>query len=53
MKLGLMLGYSGKTIDLPMEGILEAERLGFDSAWVAEAWGSDTISVASWVLAAH
>jgi len=51
MKLGLMLGYSGKTIDLPMEGILEAERLGFDSAWVAEAWGSDSVSVASWVLA--
>jgi F420-dependent oxidoreductase-like protein len=25
--------------------------MGFDSAWVAEAWGSDTISVASWVLA--
>jgi len=51
MKLGLMLGYSGRTIDLPMDGILAAERLGFDSAWVAEAWGSDTISVASWVLA--
>ena len=51
MKLGLMLGYSGRTIDLPMEGILAAERMGFDSAWVAEAWGGDTISVASWVLA--
>ena len=51
MKLGLMLGYSGRTIDLPMDGILAAERLGFDSAWVAEAWGSDAVSVASWVLA--
>ena len=51
MKLGLMLGYSGRHIDLPMDGILAAERMGFDSAWVAEAWGSDTISVASWVLA--
>ncbi len=46
-----MLGYSGRTIDLPMDEILAAERMGFDSAWVAEAWGSDTISVASWVLA--
>ncbi len=46
-----MLGYSGRQIDLPMDGILAAERMGFDSAWVAEAWGSDTISVASWVLA--
>lgn len=51
MKLGLMLGISGRTIDLPMDGILEAERLGFESAWVGEAWGSDTVSVASWVLA--
>ena len=51
MKLGLMLGYSGRNIDLPLEGILAAERIGFDSAWVAEAWGSDTISVASWILA--
>jgi F420-dependent oxidoreductase-like protein len=34
-----------------MDGILAAERLGFDSAWVAEAWGSDAVSVASWVLA--
>lgn len=51
MNLGLMLGYSGRAIDLPMDGILAAERMGFDSAWVAEAWGSDTISIASWVLA--
>ena len=51
MKLGLLLGYSGKTIDLPMDYILEAERLGFDSAWVAEAWGNDTVSAATWILA--
>jgi F420-dependent oxidoreductase-like protein len=51
MKLGLLLGYSGKTIDLPMDLILEAERLGFDSAWVAEAWGNDTVSAAAWILA--
>lgn len=51
MNLGLLLGYSGKTIDLPMDIILEAERLGFDSAWVAEAWGNDTVSAAAWVLA--
>lgn len=51
MKLGLLLGYSGKAINLSMEQILEAERLGFDSAWVAEAWGNDTVSAAAWVLA--
>ena len=51
MKLGLMLGYSGKHVKLPMEMILEAERLGFDSVWTAEAYGSDAVSPAAWVLA--
>lgn len=27
----------------------EAERLGFDSAWAAEAWGTDCVSVLSWL----
>jgi F420-dependent oxidoreductase-like protein len=27
----------------------EAERLGFDSAWAAEAWGTDCISVLAWL----
>jgi len=29
----------------------EAERLGFDSAWAAEAWGSDAVTVLSWLAA--
>src|SRR5881275_2216560 len=29
----------------------EAERLGFDSAWAAEAWGTDTVTVLSWLAA--
>ena len=31
MKLGLMLGYSGARLELPMEMILRAEALGFHS----------------------
>jgi F420-dependent oxidoreductase-like protein len=34
-----------------MDLILEAESLGFDSVWTAEAWGSDAVSPAAWILA--
>jgi F420-dependent oxidoreductase-like protein len=27
----------------------EAERLGYDSAWAAEAWGTDVVSVLGWL----
>jgi len=51
MKLGLMAGYSPAQVELPMEQIFEAERLGFDSVWTAEAYGSDALTPAAWVLA--
>lgn len=51
IKLGLMLGYSGKTIELPMEMVKRAEQLGFDSVWTAEAYGSDAVTPATWLLA--
>jgi F420-dependent oxidoreductase-like protein len=41
MKLGLDVGYSGARIQLPIEQILLAEKLGFDSFWTGEAYGSD------------
>jgi F420-dependent oxidoreductase-like protein len=28
---------------------VEAERLGYDSAWAAEAWGTDVVTVLSWL----
>jgi F420-dependent oxidoreductase-like protein len=34
---------------LPLELILEAERLGFDSVWTAEAYGSDAITPLAWI----
>ncbi len=51
LKLGMMLGYSGKKISLPMELVKRAEELGFDSVWTAEAYGSDAVSPAAWILA--
>lgn len=51
MRIGLDVGYSGKHVAMPIEAIRHAEAVGFDSVWVAEAYGSDAVSVASWILA--
>ncbi len=49
MKLGLQLGYwgSGPPAHAP-EQVAEAERLGFDSVWTAEAYGSDALTPLAW-----
>ena len=51
MKLGLYLGYSGATMSLPVETVLLAERLGYDSVWTAEAYGSDAITPLAYLAA--
>ncbi|HUH38130.1 MAG TPA: LLM class F420-dependent oxidoreductase [Spongiibacteraceae bacterium] len=51
IKLGLMLGYSGKRIRLPVELVRAAEALGYDAVWVSESYSSDAVSAASWLLA--
>lgn len=51
MRLGLMFGYSGARYAMPLELVREAERLGYDSVWTAEAYGSDAVTPATWVLA--
>lgn len=51
MKLGFLMGYSGKQIHIPMDLIKHAESLGYDSVWTAEAYGSDAVTTATWVLA--
>src|SRR5687768_16128358 len=50
MRLGIVLGYSGaQNIDIGL--VREAERLGYDSVWTSEAYGTDAISPAAWILA--
>ena len=51
MKLGLYLGYSGATLSLPVEKVQLAERLGYDSVWTAEAYGSDAITPLAYLAA--
>ena len=51
MRLGLNIAYWGATPGLDMELVLEAERLGYHSVWAAEAWGSDAVTVLSWIAA--
>jgi len=49
MKLGLMLGYWGAQPPAgAAEMVIEAERLGFDSCWTAEAYGSDALTPLAW-----
>ncbi len=49
MRLGLNIGYSGARIDLPLDLILEADRLGYYAVWTAEAYGSDAVSPLAWI----
>lgn len=49
MRLGLMVGYSGKDMVLPLEMIQEADRLGYHSVWTSEAYGSDAITPLAWI----
>ena len=51
MKLGLHAGYWGLGITGPeqVEMAKEAEQLGFDSVWTAEAYGSDTATMLAWI----
>lgn len=50
MRLGIVLRTTGPTPKLDMDLVLEAERLGYDSAWTSEAWGGDAVSTVSWML---
>lgn len=49
MKLGLQLGYWGRgPVPGTLEAVQEAEAMGFDSLWTAEAWGSDALTPLAW-----
>lgn len=49
MRLGIMLGYAGRRIELPIELVQEADRLGVYAIWTAEAYGSDAVSPLAWL----
>ncbi len=49
MRIGLMLGYWMFGPEDPIDLVLEAERLGYDSVWTAEAYGSDAIAPLCWM----
>jgi F420-dependent oxidoreductase-like protein len=51
VKLGLHIGYwgLGLTAQEQLGLVLEAERLGYDSVWTAEAYGSDAVTVLAWL----
>ncbi|MFI5792164.1 LLM class F420-dependent oxidoreductase [Streptomyces sp. NPDC051677] len=52
MRLGLALGYWGRGPDPGhVELAREAERLGYDSVWTAESWGSDAFTPLTWIAA--
>jgi F420-dependent oxidoreductase-like protein len=51
MQLALSLNYSGATLAIDIDRVLEAERLGYASVWTAEAYGSDAVSPAAWIAA--
>jgi F420-dependent oxidoreductase-like protein len=54
MKLGVHIGYwgLGLTSEDQLALVQEAERLGYDSVWTAEAYGSDAATILGWVAQA-
>ncbi len=51
MRLGLVHGQFGPTMDIHYDLIQEAESLGFESVWTAEAYGNDAIVPLSFIAA--
>jgi F420-dependent oxidoreductase-like protein len=51
MRLGVHIGYWGLGLSSAdqLEIVQEAERLGYDSVWTAEAYGSDSATVLGWL----
>jgi F420-dependent oxidoreductase-like protein len=53
VRLGFYMGYAQPGTS-PLELVelaQEAERLGYHSAWAAEAWGTDAVTVLAWIAA--
>jgi F420-dependent oxidoreductase-like protein len=51
MRLGLNIGYSGATIGSVLPLVEHADKVGIDSVWAAEAYGSDAVTVLAYLAA--
>ena len=51
MKLGILGGGIGARVNINLDAIRHAEKLGYDSVWTAEAYGGDAVTPAAWILA--
>jgi F420-dependent oxidoreductase-like protein len=53
LRLGVHIGYWGLGLGASeqLDLVQEAERLGYDSVWTAEAYGSDAVTVLAWIAA--
>ena len=51
MKLGIALPWAGRRLQVPVRRVQLAERLGFDSVWAAEAYGSDALTPLAYLAA--
>jgi len=51
VRLGLNIGYSGASIGDVLPLVEHADRLGIDSVWAAEAYGSDAVTVLAYLAA--
>jgi F420-dependent oxidoreductase-like protein len=51
MQLGLSIGYSGATYEVPVALVQRAEALGYDTVWTAEAYGSDAMTPLAFLAA--
>ena len=49
MRLGLGLGYAGARVQVDVQAVQDAERLGYHSVWTAEAYGSDAVVPLAWL----
>jgi len=44
-----MLGYAAGKMELPIDLVQEADRLGVHAVWTAEAYGSDAVTPLAWL----
>ena len=49
MRLGLGMGYTGARVQVDVQAVQDAERLGYHSVWTAEAYGSDAVVPLAWL----